>query len=47
MREIIKKLNGDIDFYKGLQKKYPLIKYVFDPVIELLEKKKRDVFSNK
>ena len=45
MKEIIKKINGDIDFYHYMQKKYPLISHVFDPVIELLQKKKQEVIN--
>jgi len=45
MKEIVARINEQIDFYHDMQKKYPLISYVFDPVIEFLEKKKQEVIN--
>jgi hypothetical protein len=45
MKEIIKKINGDIDFYHYMQKKYPHIADAFDPIIEFLNKKKQEVIN--
>ena len=45
MNEKVAKINRQIDFYHDLQKKYPLVAYVFDPVIKFLEKIKQEVIN--